>query len=278
MKKQQGHTGWWILFTDTCIHHLVYCLKNNFHRLPKFFFLQSEINDHFSSRLHQTLCYFYAGVLSDTLPASAAVKEFLAKTNFDDAFRLLSKAVLPETKEMIREGRIVGLAASFLGLRQDCWVSKQGCYINKVTTPKKEFGLYVGGSASVAPNPSPITRPLRGELTSMPYSVRLPGVPCGIGRRIAQHLDDGIRLRYPSSAHYKFMEESGNQYDFRLLSVFEKKVEIGAVWLLEAFFALELGTISHPKPETNRSIYTGLNRASPLITNCLPSIRLQKTR
>lgn len=179
---------------------------------------------------------------------------------------------------MIREGRIVGLAASFLGLRQNCWVSKQGCYINKVTTPKKEFGLYVGGSASLAPNPSPITRPLRGELTSMPYAVRLPGIPCGVGRRIAQHLDDGIRLRYRSSAHYKFMEESGNRYDFRLLSVFEEKVEIGAVWLLEAFFALELGTIEHPKSETTRSIYTGLNRASPLLTNSFPSIRLQRTR
>lgn len=219
-------------------------------------------------------------MLSGALPASATVKEFLATTHFDDAFRLLSQAVLPETKEMIREGRIVGLAASFPGLRQDCWVNKQGCYINKVTTPNREFGLYVGGSASLAPKPYPITRSLRGTLTSMPYAVSRPGVPSGVGRRIAQHLNDSNRVKHKSNAHYKFMEESGNRYDFRLLSVFEEQVEIGAVWLLEAFFVLELGTIKHPKLETISSIYTGLNRASPLVTTCgrSPSMHLQRAR
>lgn len=206
------------------------------------------------------------------------MKEFLATTHFDEAFQTLSQAVLPKTKEMLRNVGKVGITASFPRLRQDCWVNKQGCYANKITTPNNDFGLYIGGAASLRPGARPIIRPLRGDISTAPYAVSKPGPSAGVGRRVNQHLYDSIRLKNKSSAHYKFMEAVGNRYDFRLLAAFEKEVEFGAVWLLEAFFALELGTIKGQKLERDGTIFTGLNKVSPLVTNCQLPMRSQQAR
>lgn len=157
-------------------------------------------------------------------------------------------------------------------------MSKQGCYINKITTPNKDFGLYVGGSASLSPKPFPITRPARGKLNSIPYVVPKPGIPFGVGRRITQHLHDDTRLK-KLSTHYKFMEERGNKYDFRLLAVFEEEVRSGAVWLLEAFFVEQFETIWQPKTRSSASpSHIGLNRISPLLTVYNSPPRVQQAR
>lgn len=153
--------------------------------------------------------------------------------------------------------------------------------MNIITTPQMGFGVYIGGAGSLSGSSAAMTRPLRGTLSDEPYAEKKPGIPGGVGRRVLQHLSDRVRrsLKNESSAHYRFMEGNGNRYDFRLLAVFEEEVKVGAVWLLEAFFVLEFGTLRNPKAERNSwtsPTYAGLNRASPLITNGGTSARRKK--
>ncbi|RPB10781.1 hypothetical protein P167DRAFT_606935 [Morchella conica CCBAS932] len=220
--------------------------------------------DHFHDRLRQILLYYYSRLQTSTLPASLEVKQFLATTPFSTAYRLIAAAVLPATKCLINTGS-TGHITNYGKLQKDCLVPNQGCYMNVITQPNGSFGVYIGGASSLSGKCRSVKRALRGRPTDPPFAETRSCGGAGVGRRVAQHLAE-IEKKSVRTAHYRCIQEKGSRYDFRLLAAFQEPVDTGAVWVLESFLVLELGTMP-AKGGLGLARYKGLNRRDPLTTS-----------
>ncbi|KAI5837115.1 hypothetical protein DFP73DRAFT_569466 [Morchella snyderi] len=225
-------------------------------------------NDYFHTRLRQILLYYYSRLQTSTLPASSQVKQFLTTTPFSTAYRLIAAAVLPATKCLINTGHIT----NYTRLQKDCLVPNQGCYMNVITQPNGSFGVYIGGASSLSGKCRLVKRGLRGSPTDPSSTETRSCGGAGVGRRVAQHLAQ-IEKKSLKTAHYKCIQEKGSRYDFRLMAAFQEPVDTGAVWVLESFLVLELGTMP-VEGGSGLARYKGLNRRDPLTTSVSTSLKM----
>jgi hypothetical protein len=144
--------------------------------------------------------------------------------------------------------------------------------MNVVTQPNGSFGVYIGGASSLSGKCRAVKRALRGRPTDPPFAETRACGGAGVGRRVAQHLAE-IEKKSVATAHYRCIQEEGSRYDFRLLAAFQEPVDTGAVWVLESFLVLELGTMP-AKGGSGLVRYKGLNRRDPLITSVTPSSKV----
>lgn len=144
--------------------------------------------------------------------------------------------------------------------------------MNVITQPNDSFSVYIGGASSLSGKCRSVKRALRGRPTDPPFTETRNCGGAGVGRRVAQHLAE-IEKKSVATAHYRCIQEEGSRYDFRLLAAFQEPVDAGAVWVLESFLVLELGTMP-TKGGLGLARYKGLNRRDPLTTSVTSSSKV----